>query len=789
MPDRSYGRIGRPERIAVALLLVAFVSIAVASMRGKNPTFDETAHLPAGVSYVQAHDFRLNAEHPAFPKLLAGAAATVAGAKADTTLDAWRAGEQWDFGRAMLYESGADSRRIVFAGRLPLVLLGAILGLLIWAWARAMHGPAAALVALALWTFSPTALAHTRLVTTDVPLTLFVTGAAACLWQARRTGRLRWTFAAAACVAGSMVTKFSAFSYGPVWLLLAAWPLPARRTPRLAHTVIFLASAFVATELAVWVCYAFPFDWTTIRALGMTGRGVTPESMSLLRRIPFEVMASIPWPSADFARGMKDIILFTEAGHPVYLLGRPSDTGTWWSPLLTLGVKTSLPLLALALFGLGHAIVRGRRRPADLVFLLAPPALVLATNLLANLGLGVRHLLPMFPFAILLASRPFAGGGWPHGLLAFGSVAGLLLWHAAGTLVAFPHYLPFFNEIARATGGGYRYLGDSNLDWGQDLSAASRELRARGATHAVLCYFGTASPFVEGLDWQLLPPTQRALSRDPWKTMPAEGEQWLLMSATNRQGIYYRTPEGGPAYPWLDGVKPDAVIGDGTIFLYEISTNDAVQRGMADLYLRHGMREEAENALRRALAKVQFDLASRRRLFAMLRGRGAFEEAEALMLDAPNPDVPAILEVVDLQEEMGKYDAEHESFRRALRGFKHDADLKNAFAWFLQKHDRDLDEALRLASEAVEWTPEDPYYRDTLGMVYLARGEAERAREEFETALRQPEGDLPAIRWHRALALLDLGEVAEVREIADRLLNDPTTDESTLGEISEWLAR
>ena len=37
--------------------------------------------------------------------------------------------------------------------------------------------------------------------------------------------------------------------------------------------------------------------------------------------------------------------------------------------------------------------------------------------------------------------------------------------------------------------------------------------------HAVNCYFGTASPFVEGLDWQLLPPTQRPQDRDPWKAM------------------------------------------------------------------------------------------------------------------------------------------------------------------------------------------------------------------------------------------------------------------------------
>ncbi|MGH2570917.1 MAG: ArnT family glycosyltransferase, partial [bacterium] len=189
-PGALGARAGAGERTFVAALLAVFAALAILSMRVKNPTFDETAHLAAGVSYVQKRDFRMNPEHPVLPKLLAGASAGLAGAKHSWDTEAWRDAEQWDFAREVLYGPGADWRRILFAGRLPMVAIGVALGFATWAWTRAMAGPTGAAVALALYAFCPNLLAHARLVTTDVPLTLAVVGASACLWAAWRGGRI-----------------------------------------------------------------------------------------------------------------------------------------------------------------------------------------------------------------------------------------------------------------------------------------------------------------------------------------------------------------------------------------------------------------------------------------------------------------------------------------------------------------------------------------------------------------------------------------------------------------------
>ena len=62
-----------PHRVAVPALLALFVVCGFVSMSGDSATFDETAHVFAGVSYLETGDFRLNPEHPPLVKLIAAA--------------------------------------------------------------------------------------------------------------------------------------------------------------------------------------------------------------------------------------------------------------------------------------------------------------------------------------------------------------------------------------------------------------------------------------------------------------------------------------------------------------------------------------------------------------------------------------------------------------------------------------------------------------------------------------------------------------------------------------------
>jgi len=59
--------------IAVPALCALFAAAGFLSLRGDSATFDETAHIAAGVAYAERGDFRLNPEHPPLVKYLSGA--------------------------------------------------------------------------------------------------------------------------------------------------------------------------------------------------------------------------------------------------------------------------------------------------------------------------------------------------------------------------------------------------------------------------------------------------------------------------------------------------------------------------------------------------------------------------------------------------------------------------------------------------------------------------------------------------------------------------------------------
>jgi tetratricopeptide (TPR) repeat protein len=178
---------------------------------------------------------------------------------------------------------------------------------------------------------------------------------------------------------------------------------------------------------------------------------------------------------------------------------------------------------------------------------------------------------------------------------------------------------------------------------------------------------------------------------------------------------------------------------------------------------------------------------SRRKLVRLLRLRGELARADSLILAGPSPDVPMLLEWTSLRQEMGDLEMTRDAFETSLRGFPNDPELKNAYAWWLQENDLDLDQALALAEDAVKWGPKDPYFRDTRAMVHRKRGDLEQALADLDAALALAGGDLPAIRWHRALVLADGGRVDEAQADARALTAREDLADELRVEIEAWL--
>lgn len=163
-------------KIIAALLLIFMLGVAYYSMLGDSAIMDEVAHLPAGYSYVTQGDMRINPEHPPLIKDLAGLSVLVwskisgVAIKFPSDIKAWTQdiNGQWDFGFNFMYGQGNPPDSMLYAGRLPMLLILLILGIYIFKWTKELWGKAAALLALFFFAFSPTFIAHGRFVTTDV---------------------------------------------------------------------------------------------------------------------------------------------------------------------------------------------------------------------------------------------------------------------------------------------------------------------------------------------------------------------------------------------------------------------------------------------------------------------------------------------------------------------------------------------------------------------------------------------------------------------------------------------
>ncbi|MDP3956454.1 MAG: glycosyltransferase family 39 protein, partial [bacterium] len=152
------------------LILVAAGSLLVYAASHDSAIFDESAHIPAGYSYVKYFDYRLNHEHPPLVKALSGIPLLFLDLKFPIDNSAWTTdvNGQWSVGGKFFYEYGNNAEQIIFWARIGPILLTLLLIFFLYIFARQFLGPVWALLPTLLFGLSPNVLAHGHLVTTDI---------------------------------------------------------------------------------------------------------------------------------------------------------------------------------------------------------------------------------------------------------------------------------------------------------------------------------------------------------------------------------------------------------------------------------------------------------------------------------------------------------------------------------------------------------------------------------------------------------------------------------------------
>ena len=138
---------------------------------------------------------------------------------------------------------------------------------------------------------------------------------------------------------------------------------------------------------------------------------------------------------------------------------------------------------------------------------------------------------------------------WEKGRVVRFFLIALLSWHALEAAKIYPDYLAYFNELIGGPNNGYKYLRDSNIDWGQDLKGLSELVKKEHYSEVALSYYGSADPAYYGI-------RTRALESDEFERP--------------RPNVYALAVHHIDSVKWSSEYKPDRIIGH-SIFVYDFS--------------------------------------------------------------------------------------------------------------------------------------------------------------------------------------------------------------------------
>jgi hypothetical protein len=575
-------------------LLVVFTSVAWLAIGTKSPTFDEPYHALSAWTNLHYFDYRIDCEDPPLWKYWAALPNGKDALSANFSVDSWTSQPQklqlefpWTVQTLYRTAENNSSDRFVRRSRAMMLVFGPLLGGLIGWWAWRIGGGVAAIVATGLFCLDPNFIAHAPLVKNDVVFSLVMCALVYNLWRAGQ--RLTWLrMLAVALLCGVMLTvKFSGPLAGvltPLMLgiramLPTSWRALGRdRTTRLSRLAIAAGVTLLAAGIgigSIWAAYGFRFAPTPQQNLFLNTSELFDTAAQKEFALHEESRPSLFLRSLRFAEDHHLLpqawvggMLFTYQSaliRPAFMLGQISLTG--WRIYFPFAMLVKTPVATLLAAVAAVAVIFWRRPRGWTTFCLLIPFLIyVQTAMRSNMNIGIRHVLPLYPLMYVTIGWAAAVALRRYRKVVTGVLVLLAIPLLAESLSVFPNYIPFFNVAAGGSTAGIYLLGDSNLDWGQDLLLLAKWQRENSQTPLYLSYFGLADPAYYGIKYTPLPGGYGFDSNPAWP----DGVCVLAISATNLQGLFVDPNLSGKFYQPLAGRPPREILG-GTIYLYDYS--------------------------------------------------------------------------------------------------------------------------------------------------------------------------------------------------------------------------
>jgi len=522
-----------PDRLPAKAPWIALILVTIATVRivATYPVFghtvDEGFHIACGLEWITRGTYQIESQHPPLARVLTAIGPWLLGAKLiDSQVT------MFDQALSVFYGGDADyDTRLMWAraGVLPAFWL---LNWVVWAACARWFNRLIALAAVLLITTLPAVLAHSGLATTDMMFTAaFCAVLCAALRLVEEPG---WSngilFGAALSLA--LLSKFSSIVFLPACLLAAAmfaWPGYRVMANCIGRALVPGLVGLLLCAGILWAAYRFSWGRTEL------------------------LTVSVPFP--EFFNGIQEVRKHNAEGHDAYVLGKYSETaGFWYYYPVALFFKTPVPFLILMVIG-GWVLWRSGKTSHRIP--IACLVAVLGVALASRINIGIRHVLPVYVFAAIMAAGAVhyllleGRHNWTHRLLL-----ALLAWQLATSAFSHPDYLAYFNLFA-----GDRpeeILVDSDLDWGQDMKRLGKRLSELGVKEVAF------NPALYGF-WQEFHGFPKFVPLDPNAPRPG----WNAVSLTLLKYTRMATRKKDPNRKiWTDYTKPTERVGKGILLYY-----------------------------------------------------------------------------------------------------------------------------------------------------------------------------------------------------------------------------
>ena len=602
------------------ILLGSFVLMIIAA-KSDSAIVDEIPHIGAGYAYLHLKDYRLNPEHPPLAKDIAAFPLQFLNLNYPTKSRFWQkdTNGQWDIGRKFIFNSGNDANKIVFLARFGIILLTLLTSYFVYKWARELIGPSWALIPLFLFSFSPLVLAHGHYVTTDIAATFgFLIGSYYFL-KFLESPKKKNILKAGAALGIALLMKFSVVFLLPILAIIyLAAVIKQKRFKYFTLTFSGLLAIFLLCFSIIYAVYLHhtwnqPLERSYRDAnviLSSFAGGADPAMASCHRFVGLEKQPrclaeidlhlfrhKLTQPIGQYLLGFLMTFQRATGGNTTYFLGWVNSAGWWYYFPIVFFLKEPIPSLILIILSIitafyslvkkGRFVLFDRKEHNESLQKWSMIFLVLAYwaySMHSHLNIGLRHILPTLPFIYILSaasikqwlktkSSPLPKQAFLKAVASllreaknmgkFLVVFVLLTWYLLEAVSASPKFISYFNEAAGGGENGYKYVVDSNLDWGQGLKRLSAFIKKNKIKNIKVDYFGWADPrYYLGKAYQ------------PWQSAKGKPSGYFALSLTflqNAKGKLWPGERRNPKdeYRWLKNpYRPYKRIGN-SIFVYK----------------------------------------------------------------------------------------------------------------------------------------------------------------------------------------------------------------------------